>query len=295
MVKFVGDIEGQKKYLEAKISEIGYHLPSNSIDKDYRAYQQRVLQHLIVHGKEENWANGFLTKVERDYLFSAPSEIDMEWYRNDPRASLWLACTLYSDRPELPGLSGDNFDYLSPKNLQPDHNVRIQKIKIAIDNWPRFFEVLSSEYIRKKGMEWASLMDKHDLFRLVRSSKVDVSGWLKTYIQERTPMALNRVCGNSPDEIFAWCYASYFIWRKENSHNPDSIELIERKFKGSWSTQKNRIKNKEEKKLKTVNINIPENIHDMLRYLAVEGNISNDKVIEHAVKAAYDRIKKHSK
>lgn len=35
------------------------------------------------------------------------------------------------------------------------------------------------------------------------------------YIQEKTNISLNYVCGESSEEIMAWCYASYFTWKKQ--------------------------------------------------------------------------------
>lgn len=95
----------------------------------------------------------------------------------------------------------------------------------------------------------------------------------------------------------SWCYASYFMWRKNNLQYPDSVELFIRKFKSAWSTQKNRNKNKEEKKLVTMSVNISQQAHDMLRDMSMKDTMSNNAIIESAILRLYKskNTKEHSK
>lgn len=284
MVKLAGNDRSKMRYLERRIRDNNYHLPSSSVDSDYRSYQQRVKHFLISKGEQEQTINNFLSETDRLYTDTFPSENELGWYRNDPRASLWLVCGLYEDSGG--SLSEHRVEYLSPESLQPDHNVRIDAIRRCIDDWPFLLDT-PGQYLKEKGMEWAELMDKFNLFRGVNAKDVDVCSWLKRHLQENTNISLNRICGESPEEIMAWCYTSYFIWRKNNLHSPDSIELFTRKFKSAWSTQKNRIKNKVEKKLKLLSVNISQQAHDMLRHIATERGISNDRVIESALDMIY--------
>lgn len=284
MAKVVPNGRGQISFLEKRLSDNNYHFPSSSADKDIHAYQQRVIRSFISAGGTEQRINAFLADTERLYEQKFPSQSELEWYHLDPRASLWLACELYE---ELKRYKDENsVSYLSPTSLQPAHNVRIDAIRRCIDDWPSPLYT-SAYFLKEKSIEWAELFEKHNVFRDVNARSVDVCSWLKNHIQENTDISLNRVCGDSPEEVMAWCYASYFIWRKRNQHSPDTVELFIRKFKSAWSTQKNRIKNKVEKKLKPLNVNIPQQAHDMLRHIATEEGISNDRVIESALMLLY--------
>ncbi|HFF9830491.1 hypothetical protein V6307_15170 [Serratia marcescens] len=284
MVKIVGNDSSKIRNLENKLIAIGYHFQSNGMDKDYRAYQVRVFNYLISLNKSEPEINAFFAKVDNSYTSGFPSENELDWYRNDPRASLWLACVLYekfeSETPEY------NSSFLSPASLQPSHDVRIDAIRRCMDEWPIFY-ITQSDFMKDQSIEWAGLLDQHDLFRSVRSSKVDVCSWLRDYLKGNTSIGLKRICGNSPEEIMSWCYASYFMWRKSNLHSPDSVELFIRKFKSAWSTQKNRNKNREEKKLVTMSVNISQQVHDMLRDMSMKDTMSNNAIIESAILRLY--------
>lgn len=295
MVKLVGDDRSQIRYLEKRLNDNNYQLPSSLADKDYRSYQQRVMAFLISRGEPEQRIHNFFAETDWFYSVSLPSENELEWYRNDARASLWLVCELYekfkNDRAE------DVASFVSPGALQPDHKVRVDAIRHCIDNWPLQLTT-QTEYIKEKSIEWASLIDKHNIFRDVSARNVDVCSWLKKHIQENTLISLNRICGESPEEVMAWCYASYFTWRKNNRKSPDSVELFIRKFKSAWSTQKSRIKNRVDKKLRPLNVNISQGAHDRLRHLSVTEGISNDRVIESAIELMFRNKKSnhtHSK
>ncbi|HGU3167978.1 TPA: hypothetical protein ACM89W_005113 [Escherichia coli O103:H2] len=285
MVKLVGNDSSKIKYLENKLIENGYHFYSGGVDKDYREYQLRVFNYLVSQNVSEQNINSFFAEVDNSYTRGFPSESELDWYRNDPRASLWLSCELYEKlKEETPKY---NIDFLSPEALQPDHNVRIEAIRHCMDEWPMYFTT-PAEFIKDKSIEWAELLDQHDLFRSVRSSKVDVCSWLRDYLRGNTSIGLKRICGNSSEEIMSWCYASYFIWRKNNLHSPDSVELFIRKFKSACSTQKNRNKNKEEKKLVTMSVNISQQAHDMLRDMSMKDSMSNNAIIESAILRLYN-------
>ncbi|ECN8824173.1 hypothetical protein J4L45_004603 [Salmonella enterica subsp. enterica serovar Newport] len=289
MVKLVSDGRGRMQYLEKRLRDINYHLPSNQTDKDYRAYQQRIMASLISRGENAEAINNFFAETDRLYSAALPSENELEWYRNDARASLWLACELY----ELMKKNGFEHEviFLSPGELQPRHNVRVDAIRSCIDNWPLSL-TNQTEYIKKKSIEWAELIDRHNIFSDVNAKSVDVCSWLKTHIQEKTSISLNRVCGESSEEVMAWCYASYFMWRKNNLQSPDSVELFVRKFKSAWSTQKNRIKNRVERKLLPVSVNISQKAHDKMRDLSISEGMSNDKVIESAIELMFRNKKR---
>lgn len=81
--------------------------------------------------------------------------------------------------------------------------------------------------------------------------------------------------------------------KKNNQNSPDSVELFTRKFKSAWATQKNRIKNRVDKKLRPLNVNISQEAYDKLRKLSMNEGISNDRVIESALDMIYrSKIKK---
>ncbi|EBO9655266.1 hypothetical protein AA28_22880 [Salmonella enterica] len=293
MVKLTGSDRSRIQHLEKRLREAlnrnGYHPPSGAGDNDYRSYQQKVMTYLRGINEPENNINAFLAETDRLYSGMFPSESELDWYRNDARASLWLACELYEELKNY----GDEISVsaLSPLSLQPAHNVRVDAIRRCIDDWPVM--LFTPAYcLKEKSTEWAELMDRHNLFRDVSARRVDICSWLKRYLRENTTISLNRTCGDSPEEIMAWCYASYFIWRKNNRHSPDSVELFVRKFKNAWATQKNRIKNKVEKNLRPLNVHISQQAHDMLRDMSVKGGVSNDRIIESALTLMYDSKKR---
>lgn len=294
MVKIVGNDSSKIKNLENKLIENGCHFQSGGIDKDYRSYQVRVFNYLISRGRLEQDISAFFAQVDNDYISGFPSENELDWYRNDPRASLWLVCVLYEELKSE--ASHYNSGYLSPLSLQPSHDVRVDAIRRCIDEWPILY-ITRANFIKDKGIEWVALLDQYDLFRSVKSSKVDVCSWLRDYLRGNTSIGLKRICGDAPEEIMSWCYASYFIWRKDNLHTPDSVELFVRKFKSAWSTQKNRNKNKEEKKLVTMSVNISQQAHDMLRDMSMKDTMSNNAIIESAILRLYNskNSKVHSK
>ncbi|EBR8158549.1 hypothetical protein DOA20_25840 [Salmonella enterica subsp. enterica serovar Newport] len=287
MVKLTGGDRSRIQHLEKRLREAlnrnGYHPPAGAGEHDYRSYQQKVIIYLRSINTPENNINAFLSETDRLYSGMFPSESDTEWYRNDPRASLWLVCELYEEMKR--NRDENSVCYLSPASLQPDHNVRVDAMRQCINDWPLLL-ITQNEFIRDKGIEWADLLDNHNLFRDVRSGKVDVGSWLKGYIKDNTSTGLNRICGESPEEVMAWCYASYFIWRKNNLHLPDSVELFNRKFKSAWATQKNRNKKKVELNLTALNVNITQQSRDILADYCTRKGVSRDSAIEHAIKTA---------
>ncbi|EGJ5261688.1 TPA: hypothetical protein ACF67X_003209 [Salmonella enterica] len=294
MAKLVSDGRGKMHYLEKRLNAENYYLPSNLADKDYRAYQQRVMTSLISRGVNAEVINNFFAETDRLYAVTLPSENELEWYRNDARASLWLVCELYETVKQY--MFENAASFLSPESLSPGHNVRVEAIRRCIDEWP-LPEITPKDYLKNKSIEWATLIDRHNIFRDVSARNAEVCSWLKKYIQENTLISLNRICGESPDEVMAWCYASYFMWKKNNQLSPDSVELFVRKFKSAWSTKKNRNKNKEEKKLVTMSVNISQQAHDMLTDMSMRNTMSNNAIIESAITRLYSsqNSKIHSK
>ncbi|HCM9412191.1 hypothetical protein ACU61O_21955 [Klebsiella aerogenes] len=292
MVKLTGNDRSRIQHLEKRLREAldknFYHPPAGASENDYRSYQQKVIIYLRSINTTENNINAFLSETDRLYSVMFPSESDTEWYRNDPRASLWLVCELYDELKK--NKVEHNADFLSPELLQPSHNVRVDAMRRCINDWPLFFTT-QNDFIKDRGIEWANLLDGHDLFRDVRSSKVDVGSWLKDYLKNNTSIGLNRICGESPEEVMAWCYTSYFIWRKNNLHLPDSVELFDRKFKGAWATQKNRNKKKVELNLIALNVNITQKSRDILADYCTCKGVSRDSAIEHAIKTALSKFK----
>ena len=275
------------RYLEKKLNENFVDIPFHKMDENYKIYQQRVLNTLLSREKCGESIHSFLSKVDKEYDRVFPSEEEMEWYCNDKRASLWLACELYESM-SFP--SNIYVEKMSPEALLPDHDVRILAIRDCIDYW-NFLDFTAKEYIIKKRFEWAGLMEGYNIFGNVSAKNVDVSKWLYSYIKNKTDVALERPCGDTSEEMIAWCYASFFVW-KGKSENSSDLELFILKFKSAWSTQKNRIKTRVEKKLKPLNVNISQQAYDMLRDMSIKGGISNDKVVEGALKIMYERNKR---
>ncbi|EOG5447430.1 hypothetical protein ACSBQN_12390 [Morganella sp. B601] len=284
MVRVVRNDGEMIKILENALQRYNINCPSHAGDKNYRTYLERVRKHCQSLGHNEQDLDTFFAEVESYQSFSFPTEVDLGWFKSDARASLWLACELYSETQGMT-LGTGVLDILSPDSLPPDHLVRIQNIRKVIYSWP--LSITPKEFMKSKAIEWAKLIEHEDLFSDFSSQENDVSGWLKGYLDKHIPSLGVRVCGNSRDETLAWCYALYFEWRKKNSGSPDTVSLFKIKFKSAWATQKNRLKNKVYKKLKPLNIYISEDAHRMLRTLALDECISNDKVVEHAIMAAY--------
>ncbi|UCQ27486.1 hypothetical protein DCF83_16025 [Edwardsiella tarda] len=272
-------------YLERKLTESGYHFPSNPTNGSYELYRNQVRSFLLSQGHETEYKiNEFFAEVEQLHIETMPSENELSWYSNNPMASLWLSCKLYNKLIHLD--KADYINYLSPESLQPVHSVRVDAIRRCIDNWPIYL-FSPATVIREESIKWARLVECNNLFRDVHSKSIDVSLWLKNYIQENIRFPLNYLCGESSEETMAWCYTNYFVWVENNQSNPDSIELFNRKFKSAWSTQKNRIKNRVEKKLKPLNINISTRTHTMLREMSIERGMSSDNIIESAIALMY--------
>lgn len=284
MVRVLRNDEEMIKFLENALLQEGINCPPHTGDKNYRHYQDRIRKHCLSVGYNEQEIENYFALVEKCHEISIPSEVDQGWFVNDIRASLWLANELFSESHGMKlGLS--IIGPLSPNSLQPNHPVRVQNIRKVIHAWP--LNGTPAEYIKNKGVEWARLIEKDDIFSEFLSLDKNISSWLKRYLQNNISSSDEYICGESNDEIIAWCYIVYFKWKKKNSVSPDTISLFNLKFKSAWSTQKNRIKNKVTKKLKPLNVHISEDIHRMLRALALDECISSDKVVEHAIMAAY--------
>ncbi|OKP21430.1 hypothetical protein [Serratia fonticola] len=284
MVRVVRNDGEMIKILENALQRYNINCPSNTGDKNYRTYLERVRKYCQSLGHNEQDLDNFFAEVESYQSFSFPTEVDLGWFKSDARASLWLACELYSKTQGMT-LGTGILDILSPDSLPPDHLVRIQNIRKVIHSWP--LSITPKEFMKSKAIEWAKLIEDENIFSDFHSQENDVYGWLKGYLEKHIPSSGVRVCGNTRDETLAWCYALYFEWKKKNSESPDTVSLFKIKFKSAWATQKNRLKNKVIKKLKPLNIYISEDTHRMLRTLALDGCISNDKVVEHAIKVAY--------
>lgn len=284
MVRVVRNDGEMIKILENALQRYNINCPSHAGDKNYRTYLERVRKHCQSLGHNELDLDNFFAEVESYQSFSFPTEVDLGWFKSDARASLWLACELYSKTQGMT-LGTGILDILSPDSLPPDHLVRIQNIGKVIHSWP--LSITPKEFMKSKAIEWAKLIEHENIFSDFHSQENDVYGWLKGYLEKHIPSSGVRVCGNTRDETLAWCYALYFEWKKKNSESPDTVSLFKIKFKSAWATQKNRLKNKVTKKLKPLNIYISEDTHRMLRTLALDGCISNDKVVEHAIKVAY--------
>lgn len=284
MVRVVRNDGEMIKILENALQRYNINCPPHAGDKNYRTYLERVRKYGQSLGHKEQDLDNFFAEVESYQSFSFPTEVDLGWFKSDARASLWLACELYSETQGMTLVTGI-FDILSPDSLPPDHLVRIQNIRKVIYSWP--LGVTPKAFMKSKAIEWAKLIENEDLFSDFPSQENVVSGWLKSYLEKHIPSSGVRVCGNTRDETLAWCYALYFEWRKKNLGSPDTVSLFKIKFKSAWATQKNRLKNKVYKKLKPLNIYISEDAHRMLRTLALEECISNDKVVEHAIMTAY--------
>lgn len=99
MVKLTGGDRSRIQHLEKRLREAlnrnGYHPPAGAGENDYRSYQQKVIIYLRSINEPENNINAFLAETDNIYSARYPSENELAWYRNDPRASLWLACELH--------------------------------------------------------------------------------------------------------------------------------------------------------------------------------------------------------
>ncbi|ENY5510434.1 hypothetical protein ACEZQ3_005118, partial [Escherichia coli] len=81
MVKVVEDERSRIRYLERRLNENGFYLPSSLADKDYLSYQKRILNTLISQGVDTLKINNFLAETDQRYFDSLPSENDLNWYR----------------------------------------------------------------------------------------------------------------------------------------------------------------------------------------------------------------------
>lgn len=126
---------------------------------------------------------------------------------------------------------------LSPESLPSHHSVRVDAIRRCIDNWP-FILYTPSNYLNQKSIEWTTLLEKMIFSERLRPEILISAHGSKNIFRKRRNISLNYVCGESSEEIMAWCYASYFTWKKNNQNSPDSVELFTRKFKSAWATQK---------------------------------------------------------
>ncbi|MCG4028667.1 hypothetical protein QSG17_25520, partial [Escherichia coli] len=77
MVKVVEDERSRIRYLERRLNENGFYLPSSLADKDYFSYQKRILNTLISQGADTLKINNFLAETDQRYFDSLPSEDDL--------------------------------------------------------------------------------------------------------------------------------------------------------------------------------------------------------------------------
>ncbi|MFN3070473.1 hypothetical protein ACKWMY_20485 [Serratia sp. J2] len=235
MVRVVRNDGEMIKILENALQRYNINCPSHTGDKNYRTYLERVRKHCQSLGHNEQDLDNFFAEVESYQSFSFPTEVDLGWFKSDARASLWLACELYSKTQGMT-LGTGILDILSPDSLPPDHLVRIQNIRKVIHSWP--LSITPKEFMKSKAIEWAKLIEHENIFSDFHSQENDVYGWLKGYLEKHVPSSGMRVCGNTRDETLAWCYALYFEWKKKNSESPDTVSLFKIKFKSAWATKK---------------------------------------------------------
>ncbi|EPM2223349.1 hypothetical protein ACTK78_004535, partial [Escherichia albertii] len=70
MVKVVEDERSRIRYLERRLNENGFYLPSSLADKDYLSYQKRILNTLISQGVDTLKINNFLAETDQRYFDS---------------------------------------------------------------------------------------------------------------------------------------------------------------------------------------------------------------------------------
>lgn len=296
MVKLIEDRDAVL-FLSNALATEKINFPPEATESNIHRYQSKARDFLIRQGHLAKEIDIFFTQTLERYRQRTPTENELNWFIDDPRASFWLMCKLEhaDDINSLSGLiaTGNSLlDELGAKknDTPPNHNLRIDYIKDKIRNQGGI--LTPREYLRDLNNEWERNLECRDIFRGVNSSSGVSIDWLIDYLNGNNITLANYQCGSSIDEKLAYCYASYFIWCERNNHDGVIEFAFANKLKSAFSTQKARVK-KNASRAKQLNVHIAEEFYDKMRDIAISEGISNARVIEHAIQFAWNNKKRH--
>lgn len=292
MVKFYDD-KNAVLFLYYALKSKGFDWPPEAGDANTENYERKVRRLLIENKWSERNADVFINNVQVTYKKSMPSEEELRWFLDDPRASYWFLYKVdnqYLSTIEqsfsLEGNSLFNVTEPSGKNLPPVHSARVEFIKDKIRK--SLFNTSTRDNILNAHREWNDLITRQKIFSDVNSKNGITPDWLLSYLKENNILLREYMCGDSVDEKLSYCYASYFIWYTWLARSGAEKELFIKKFKSALSTQKSREKKKQGKN-KVLNVSVSEETHDKIRRIAETEGISNARVIEYAVNLAWQQ------
>ncbi|EMG9895028.1 MULTISPECIES: hypothetical protein [Enterobacterales] len=292
MVKFYDD-KNAVLFLYYALKHNGFDWPPEAGDANTENYERKVRRLLIENKWSERNADVFINNVQVAYKKSMPSEEELRWFLDDPRASYWFLYKVdnqYLSPVEqsfsLEGNSLLNGTEPSGKNLPPVHSARVEFIKDKIRK--SLLNTLTRDNVLNAHREWNDLITRQNIFSDVNSKSGITPDWLLSYLKENNILLREYMSGDSIDEKLSYCYASYFIWYTWFARSDAEKELFIKKFKSALSTQKSREKKKQGKN-KVLNVSVSEETHDKLRRIAEIEGISNARIIEYAINLAWQQ------
>lgn len=282
-------------FLSNKLSLKQISLIPEANEENISRYEERVRKHLIDLGEEVRNIDLFLNEVRFEYEKSMPSSQDIEWVKNDARASYWLLCKIDQlesklDEPLL--ITNLALDSNVKQNelgrcVPPKHELRIQYIYKKIECGINVHNL--KVFITEMHNAWSEHIQKNNLFRAIGGKGVeDAAIWLLKYLNEAGVSLKGYSPGESYEEIIAYCYASYFIWVDDYFRSEAECELFKIRFNNAYGSKKGRDK-KKISNCPSMNVNISQETHDKIRSLAIERGITNARVIEWAIELAWKK------
>ncbi|ACZ77725.1 hypothetical protein Dd586_2890 [Dickeya parazeae Ech586] len=295
MVKLIEDRDAVL-FLSNALAAKGITFPPEATERNIHRYQSKARDFLIRKGRLAEEIDTFFTQTLERYRQRTPTENELNWFMDDPRASFWLMCKLdhaddINSLSDLIVTGNSLLDELGTKknDTPPNHNLRVDYIKDKIRNQGGI--LTPREYLRDLNNEWEGNLGFRDIFKDVNSPSGVSIDWLIGYLKDNNITLANYQCGSIIEEKLAYCYASYFIWCEQNRHDGVIETNFKNKFKSAFSTQKARAK-KNASRAKQLNVHIAEEFYDKMRDIAISEGISNARVIEHAIQFAWHN-KKH--
>lgn len=282
-------------YLYFKLKERGADITPESSETNIRNYERKVRAFLLKNNNvTEAFVDTLINNIRVEAKKAIPSEEELEWFTEDPRASYWLLCKVDKteigftfDTGPLPG-QNENSLLKEPSvygfNLPPTHEARMQFLKKKIIKTIPVGP--TRDVILNWHKEWVELITKGNLFSDVNGKTGVTIEWLLKYLQDNGIALQWYQHAESTDEKIAYCYASYFLWRENLMTGQAEKELFIKKFKSALSTQKSREK-KRAGNNKVLNVTVSQETHDKIRDICTREGISNARAIEYAINLAW--------
>lgn len=293
MVKIIDDSRAIA-FICNKLQDAKIAIPPSAHETLLSDYLKRI-RRTLVQSHAEHEVDNYLTTLKNQYEQVRISDDEMAWFHHDPRAAFWLLAKLHtSTKSEITGEVSllDTLPHIRNISLsytpeyRPTHELRLKNIDDFFNIWT--FSRLAKEYVKACHLQWSALIKNKNILHGI--NKEDDLRWARDYFHNHNILLTDYACGETPDEVLAHCYASYFIWSQSYTTSQSDDELFVKNFKAAWSARKHRNKNTSLNR-KTITVPISEVSHQRLEELAQMAGTAKNRALENAIFVAWQKMR----